>query len=166
MVASLQPVVDGEYPSLTAGTIEKLAQILFEELQMSGYSILIDDVQAAIVCQTRYYAGWAALEVQYSATAAMNLDISLPIAAYEWSFIEPVVRAHCALLQAQRVEGSSSLGGERFGLTESEARTLYNEAREKLPKDAFVAAPFSIDTGLGDQYVTQNGYFWVGGFWP
>jgi hypothetical protein len=60
----------------------------------------------------------------------LNKDYVLSLS--EWGLIEPVIRAHCELIQAQRVEGTGSLGGERFGLSVSEATANYKEAKEDL----------------------------------
>lgn len=144
MPIMLSPVVDGIYPTTTVGTVQTLAQALYDELIMSGYSLTIEDVQLVVNCEAKYYSGWASFETQYTAVAAIPLDLTLPIDAYEWSFLEPLCRAHCDLLQAQRVEGSRSLGGEQFGLQVSEAKQLYDVEREKLPKLAFIAPPYTL----------------------
>lgn len=141
---TLQPLTT-DYPRLTVGTIAELSTTLHAELQMSGYSLLFEDVRDAVLCEAQLYAGWATFEEQRFANAAIELDESLPIDAYEWVFIEPVVRAHCEMLQAIRMEGSRSLGTESFGLSVSEARQIYNEQRDLLPKNAFISAPFTMD---------------------
>lgn len=141
---TLQPFTD-DYARLIAGTVADLSATLHAELQMSGYSLLLDDVRDAVLCEARLYAGWATFEVQRFANAPVELDSTLSIDAYEWAFIEPVIRAHCDMLQAIRMEGSRSLGAENFGLSVSEARQIYQEQRDLLPKNAFISPPFTLD---------------------
>ena len=59
--------------------------------------------------------------------------------------MEPVIRAHCDFIQSQRVEGTGSLGGERFGLSVSEAKQAYADAKLEMKKEAFVESPFTLD---------------------
>ena len=79
-----------------------------------------------------------------AAAIPVMIDQNLTIDAYEWSIIEPVVRAHCDLLQARLVEGSRSLGGDGFGIQVSEAQQNYTMERDKLPRLAFVAPPYTL----------------------
>lgn len=134
------------YPKLTLGTLEVLAGQLHSELQGCGYSLLLSDVEQAALLEVQYYAGWTLLEVQRQSSnpTAVLLDKTVNIDAYEWSIIEPVVRAHCDLMQARLVEGSRSLGGDGFGLQVSEAQQNYVMEREKLPKLAFIAPPYTV----------------------
>jgi hypothetical protein len=140
----LQPHV-GDYPHATVGTVAEIAERLHAELQMSGYSLLFDDVQDILLEEAKFYAGWATFEEQRFANAPIMLDADFKIDAYEWAFIKPVVTAHCEWLQAQRSEASRSLGTEGFGMSVSEARGLYEQQRELLPKNAFIAPPFTFD---------------------
>jgi pyruvate kinase len=140
----LQPH-SGDYPRATVGTIAEISERLHTELQLSGYSLLVDDVQDAMIEEARLYAAWATFEEQRFATLTISLNTSLKIDAYEWAFIKPVVLAHCDWLQAQRNEASRSLGVEAFGLSVSEARGNYDQQRDLLPKNAFIAPPFTLD---------------------
>ena len=133
-------------PRLTVGTIAELSTTLHAELQMSGYSLLLEDVRDVVLSEAANYAAWASFEQQRFINAPIQLDDTLPIDAYEWSMIEVVCRAHCDLLQAIRMEGSRSLGTENFGLTVSEARQIYQEQRDLLPKNAFIEPPYSLST--------------------
>ena len=77
---------------------------------------------------------------------------NLILEGFEYAIIEPCFSANCDLIQAQLVEGSRSMGGDGFGLSVSEAEQAYREAKELMPKNAFVAPPFSFKTmGERDQ---------------
>lgn len=149
-MASLEPSQLSQniwaYPRLNLGTLEVLAGQLHNELQGVGYSLLQSDIEQAVLLEVQYYAGWALLEVQRQSSTPMAvlLNKSVTLDAYEWAMIEPVVRSHCDLLQAKLVEGSRSLGGDGFGLQVSEAQQNYAMEREKLPKLAFIAPPYTV----------------------
>lgn len=140
---TLQPHLT-ENPRLTVGTIAELSITLHAELQMSGYSLLLEDVRDVVLLEAANYAAWASFEQQRFINTPIQLDSTLPIDAYEWSMIEVVCRAHCDLLQAIRMEGSRSLGTENFGLAVSEARQIYQEQRDLLPKNAFIEPPYML----------------------
>lgn len=131
------------YPHAIAGTIASLAESVYEALLMKGYSLVPEEVEKIITDECRYYSGWAMLEAQKMKQT--NIDCSLSLHAYEWALIEPVVMASCDEMQANRVEATGSLGTERFGLSVGEAKQIYNQRRDELPKMAFVAEPYSID---------------------
>ena len=133
------------YPKLVLASIADIALQLHEELNGSGYSLLLADVEKVILAETQIYAAWALLECQKQQQSSL-LDHDTTLHAYEWAIIEPVARAHCDLLQARLVEGSRSLGGDGFGLQVSEAQQNYLQAKEMLAKSAFVAPPYSLDT--------------------
>ena len=138
-----------DYSHVTLGTVADLSAQLYLELQGGGYSLLQVDIQQAILLEVQYYSGWAVLEVQKKAAAIpVMIDQNLTIDAYEWSIIEPVVRAHCDLLQARLVEGSRSLGGDGFGIQVSEAQQNYTMERDKLPRLAFVAPPYTLGKSI------------------
>ncbi len=131
------------YPSSQAGTIQELALGLFDLLTLSGYSLSQDEIETLILAECRYYAGWAAFQAQEKAKVA--LDSSLTIECFEWSILEQVIRAHCNVVEAQRIEALKSLGGAEFGLSASEASQLYLEERAKLPQLACIEPPFSLE---------------------
>lgn len=142
----LQPVVGlNDAPRAGVGTLGEIAQRLHSELVLSGYSVFVEDVQSAVLEEARLYASWAAFEVQRVATAPVTLDLTLIIDAYEWSFIEPVVRAHVEMIEARRGEASVSLGAQTYGMQYAEAQRIYQEQRDLLPKNAFINPPYSID---------------------
>ncbi|MEY2864251.1 MAG: hypothetical protein RLY58_1958, partial [Pseudomonadota bacterium] len=87
-------------PRLIAGTVGSATTALYQEMMLSGYSVSDDDVKDACLDEVRYYATWATLEVQRTATAPIELDHVLTLDAYEWEIILPVVRAHIAMIQA------------------------------------------------------------------
>ena len=131
------------YPSSQAGSVAELSDLVTNELVMSGYSLDQDDVQTIILAECRYYSGWAMFEAQKS--SVISLDGSLVLDAYEWSILEPAIRAHLDLKQAQRMEAIKSTGSVDFGLSVSEATQIYNERRDELAQKAFVAPPYSFD---------------------
>lgn len=136
--------VDGiTYPESIAGTVALLAENVYESLLIKGYSLALDEVEQIIINECRYYSGWAMFEAQK--IAITPIDCGLNLHAYEWAIIEPVVKAMCDDVQANRVEAIGSLGAERFGLSASETNQIYNQRRDELPKLAFVAEPYSID---------------------
>jgi len=131
------------YPSSQAGTVAELSDLVTNELLMSGYSLGQDDVQSIILAECRYYSGWAMFEAQKS--SVISLDDSLVLDAYEWSILEPAIRAHLDLRQAQHMEAIKSLGATDFGLSVSEARQIYLQERAEVPKTAFVEPPYSLE---------------------
>lgn len=131
------------YPSSQAGTVEELADLVAHELVMSGYSLDQDDVKTVILAECRYYSGWAMFEAQKS--SVISLDGSLILDAYEWSILEPAIRAHLDLKQAQRMESIKSTGLADFGLSVSEAKGIYSQERSEIPKTAFVEHPYSLE---------------------
>jgi hypothetical protein len=131
------------YPSSQAGTVLELSDLVESALVMSGYSLDQGDVQSVILDECRYYSGWAMFEAQKS--SVISLDDSLVLDAYEWSILEPAIRAHLDLKQAQRMESIKSLGASDFGLSVSEARQIYIQERAEMPKTAFVEPPYSLE---------------------
>lgn len=146
MPMQLMPDDQSLYPRVVAGSISALSLQLHDELSSIGYSLLPEDVTKAFINEVQYFVGWAVLSCQRGSTVAVFLDESIVLDAGEWAIIEPVVRAHTDVLQAQLVEGSRSLGGDGFGMSVSEAKQNHTIEREKLQKLAFVEAPFSFKT--------------------
>lgn len=139
-----------QYPYAVVGTLRQFCQDLYEELLTSGYSLLLDDIELLALTDVKLLAGWTRLDAQYvddasvlPMTISLTLDISL--LADEWAIVLPVIRAHCDLLQARRMEGSQALGVQPFGIGSSEALQTYNTAIEQMKKEAFNHTPFSID---------------------
>lgn len=146
MANTLSPVtLEQAYPPITVGTLTELSDRLYLELAQSGYALMPEDIQAVMIEAASMYAAWATFNIQETQDTAQPLDGSLPLDASEWFIMQPLVRSHCDLLQARRMEGAGSLGGERFGLSVGEAQQIYDLAREALPKDATVIAPYSIE---------------------
>ena len=146
MAMILNPYNGTHYPDAEAGTIESLALHLQLELSNSGYSLLDEDVLGFYLIETQYYAAWAMLECQKKATNSIMLDKDVTLMAYEWAIIDPVIRAHCDMVQAHLIEACSSLGWPGFNLTVNEATQIYKDEREKLQKAAFCEKPFSFKT--------------------
>lgn len=143
----LNPYQDGAYQNSEAGSIASLSDRLFDEYGLIGYSLTPDDILTAIVSDMTFYAGWEATS-QQAKGVAVTINAQYVITIDEWAVLEPVVRAHCDFIQAQRVEGTGSLGGERFGLSVSEANQNYINAKEVMKKEAFIEPPFTF--GFGD----------------
>lgn len=131
------------YPSSQAGTVTELSDLVTHELVMSGYSLDQDDVQSIILAECRYYSGWAMFEAQKN--SVISLDGGLILDAYEWSILEPAIRAHLDLKQAQRMESIKSIGSADFGLSVSEARQIYIQERAEIPKTSFIEPPYSLE---------------------
>lgn len=134
------------YILANAGTVGDIALQLHQELQARGYSLLFEDVLFAAMTDVQYYTSWAVLEVQRKDGENVFLDKDTPLEAYEWAIIEPVLRAHCDLIQANLMESSRSLGGEQFGLTVSEASQSYAEAKRNMQNEAFIEPPVALKT--------------------
>lgn len=131
------------YPSSQAGSVAELSDLVTNELVMSGYSLDQDDVQTIILAECRYYSGWAMFEAQKS--SVISLNGSLVLDAYEWSILEPAIRAHLDLKQAQRMEAIKSTGSVDFGLSVSEAKNIYSQERAEIPKTSFIEPPYSLE---------------------
>lgn len=134
------------YPKVIAGTIAQIAHALFLELQSTGSSLLEDDVLNSCLVHVKHYASHAVLSCQRRLLVATEIDKNIILQGFEWSIIDPVIRAHCDLNQAKLVEGSRSMGGDGFGMTVSEALQIYNDQRERLPRNAYIEPPFSFAT--------------------
>lgn len=137
---------NGQYQNSEAGNIASLADILFTEYALSGYSLTPDEVTTALIADFKLYAGWASTYTQDQGLTT-EVDGTQILSFAEWGILEPVIRAHCELIQANRMEGTGSLGGERFGLSVSEASPMYAEAKEKMKSDSFVEEAFFIPCG-------------------
>lgn len=123
------------------GNVITVSALVANEFTMVGYSLTDLDIQSALISDFALYAGWC---TPYTKENFLEtpLDETQVISFNDWAVLEPLVRAHCELLQAQRVEGTGSLGNERFGLSVSEATQNYNLAKETMKKEAYVEAPF------------------------
>lgn len=131
------------YLSARAGTVAELSSLVYDELTLSGYSLGVDDIQLVMLAECRFYAGWAMFESQ--SDSVIEIDENLVIDQGEWSILEPVIRANLDLKQAQRMESIKSLGTQEFGLTVSEAKQLYKEERDAMPRLAFVEEPYTLE---------------------
>ena len=125
------------------GNILTVSALVAHEFSMAGYSLTDLDVQSALIADFAIYAGW---NTPYSKENNLPtpVDETQIISFNDWAVLEPLVRAHCELLQSQRVEGTGSLGNERFGLSVSEATQNYNLAKENMKKEAYVEPPFTL----------------------
>ncbi|WP_147433940.1 hypothetical protein [Acinetobacter chengduensis] len=131
------------YLSTKAGTVAELTSLVFGELTLSGYSLGEDDILNVILAECRFYAGWAMFESQNH--SVIELDENLVIDQGEWAILEPVIKANLDLKQAQRMESIRSLGAQEFGLSVGEAKQMYKEERDAMPRLAFIEEPYSLD---------------------
>ena len=69
-----------------------------------------------------------------------------------------MVRAHCDLVQARRMEGAQGLGVQQTGMMTSEALQLYKDAVEVMKKEAFQCQPFSVE--VPDTERKRDDLFW------
>jgi len=149
---ALYPVTasDDHHP-IVAGTLGDIKTLLNVDLSRSGYSLTASEVLDHLKSAVLFYASWATLEVQRrqteGSTTPLPIDETLALDADEWKIIEPLVRAECDVMQAYRSEAARSMGMDAYGLGVSEAVQVLMELKrpENLPKQAFVAEPFSID---------------------
>ena len=126
-----------------AGTIASLALMLEKEYAIKGYSIDQVEIEVALIADFLFYSGWESTEQQKKGIEA-NLDRDYIVHVHEWAIIDDLVRAHCELLQATRMEAVASIGAERHGLSVSEADQAYKTAKEEMKGLAFVEESFVI----------------------
>lgn len=150
------------------GTLIQVAQDLYDELVTSGSSVTLNDVVKIVITNTKKYAGWSG-EMQHCPSDTQDCKSPLlvitqntVIGVDDWIIVEPVVRAHCDLVQARRMEGFQGLGGQMSGMAASEALQLYKESLEAMKKEAFQFQPFSVETINKDDEVSQ---FFAGTGW-
>lgn len=133
------------------GTIQDAAQELYDELLTTGSSVRLSEVVKVLITNTKKYAGWSG-ELQHHPSVKDDDKPLLAITANtvlgvdDWLIIEPIVRAHCDLVQARRMEGAQGLGVNPTGMTTSEALQLYKDAIEQMKREAFQGQPFSVET--------------------
>lgn len=135
--------IDEFFQISQAGDIKSLAMALLDEYQTMGYSLTQEDIETILINDYVFYAGWAYTQAQRNAQQLINRDAIISVG--EWGIMSQMIRHHCDYMHAQRMEGSGSLGGERFGLDVGTARQNYETAQENLKKDAFVEEVFTVD---------------------
>ena len=142
--------LDGYY---VVGSINDAAKELYDELLTSGSSLLLSDVVKVFINTTKKYVGWSGRLLNkplpgsdLSQKPLLMITENTVIDVTDWLIIEPVIRAHCDLVQARRMEGAQGLGVNPTGMSSSEARGYYDEALLKMQKEAFQGEPFTIKT--------------------
>lgn len=139
----LSPIENGQIEESEAGTIASLSDRLFNGYDLMGYSLTPDEVQMALIEDFLLYAGWKTTYTQNKGMQSpMNENQILSVT--EWMIIEPVIRAHCELIQASRMEAAGSLGTERYGLSVSEAAPAYSDAKREMEGKTFFESPVFI----------------------
>lgn len=157
-------------PKYINGTIADICQNLYEELVTTGYSLLYTDVENIIFTELKDYLAWNG-EIKslqdVASDSLMHLDISpdTELTIEEWTIIKPCVMAHCEIMQAKRMEGVQNLGVQPVGVSSSEAKQVYHEARLQMQKEAFDCEPFSVEnTSIDKRSVTTtkitNKFWW------
>lgn len=140
------------------GTIQDIADQLYDELLTTGSSAMLSDVIKILILNTEKYAGWSG-ELQHCpkddescVKPLLVITENTVIGMDDWVIIDPVVRAHCDLVQARRMEGAQGLGVQPSGMSSSEALQYYKEALDVMKRESFQCQPFSVevpeDTGL------------------
>lgn len=151
------------------GTIQEASSELYDELLTTGSSMLLSDVVKVFVMSTKKYVGWSGqlttlpvdpMEAGSTVRPKLIINENTVISVGDWLIIEPVVRAHCDLVQAKRMEGAQGLGVNSTGMTTSEARGYYDEAIKQMQKEAFQAEPYTIETPQKSPYeiIEFNGF--------
>lgn len=148
------------------GTLFEVASDLYDELVTSGSSVTIDDVVKIVIDATKKFAAWSG-EMQHcpkedASCKSPLLDITqnTVVTVDDWVLIEPVVRAHCDLVQARRMEGYQGLGGQPSGMLSSEALQYYKEALEVMKKEAFQFQPFTVQVEVEGVRPVNRFNFW------
>ena len=132
------------------GTIQDAAQELYDELLTTGSSVRLSEVVKVLITNTKKYAGWSG-ELQHHPSVKdddkplLTITANTVLGVDDWLIIEPMVRAHCDLVQARRMEGAQGLGVQQTGIMTSEALQLYKDAVEVMKKEAFQCQPFSVE---------------------
>ena len=145
------------------GTIQDAAQELYDELLTTGSSVRLSEVVKVLITNTKKYAGWSG-ELQHYPSVKdddkplLTITANTVLGVDDWLIIEPMVRAHCDLVQARRMEGAQGLGVQPTGMTTSEALQLYKDALELMKKEAFQCQPFSVE--VPDTERRRDDLFW------
>lgn len=145
------------------GTIQDAAQELYDELLTTGSSVRLSEVVKVLITNTKKYAGWSGELQHYPSDSAddkplLTITANTVLGVDDWLIIEPMVRAHCDLVQARRMEGAQGLGVQPTGMTTSEALQLYKDALELMKKEAFQCQPFSVE--VPDTERKRDDLFW------
>ena len=145
------------------GTIQDAAQELYDELLTTGSSVRLSEVVKVLITNTKKYAGWSGELQHYPSDSAddkplLTITANTVLGVDDWLIIEPMVRAHCDLVQARRLEGAQGLGVQPTGMTTSEALQLYKDALELMKKEAFQCQPFSVE--VPDTERKRDDLFW------
>ena len=109
MAMKLLPESEGY--AVVAGSIQQLSEELYKEYQLSGYSILLDDIVKAFLDEAKYYAGWAVLDCQTKATTSIELNETIVLSGDEYVIIQPLVKLtviFCKLDWLKLLVGSES----------------------------------------------------------
>lgn len=121
-------------------TANEYAKMIYEELSLSGFALMPEQVNFAVNHGVRTYSTWASFEVEYNDQDPLNR----PLTVEEWGILEPFVRAHCNLLQARLVDASRPMGIEGFiDINSAEANLKEEEAI--LIHKAYYEPPITFD---------------------
>ncbi len=142
---------DSNTPKYTKGSISDISQNLYEELLTTGYSLLFSDIEGVILSEIKDYIAWngelkSLEDKETDKLLPIDIDGETILTLDEWAIIEPVVIAHCDIMQAKRMEGVQNLGVQPVGMTASEAKQAYREVKLQMQKEAFDCEPYSVET--------------------
>ena len=156
-------------PSYSVGTILDISKSLYDELLTSGSSLLESEVLSIVIKATTRYVAWSGgLQVKpnedltddlTSDLIYLNISQATQLTLDEWAIIEPVARAHAAVIQADRMESIQGLGITQSGQSKSEAEQIFREAVEQMKKEAFQCEPFTVEL-VGDTVTTAIANTW------
>ncbi len=148
------------------GTLQDAAGELYDELLTTGSSLLLSDVIKVFIINTKKYAGWSG-ELQHCPAVdesckkpLLVIDENTVLGMDDWIILEPVVRAHCDLVQARRMEGAQNLGVQPAGMMSAEAKQYYDDAILNMKREAFQFQPFSIDMPEDNRRYPNQPWLW------
>ncbi|WP_199506826.1 MULTISPECIES: hypothetical protein [unclassified Psychrobacter] len=140
------------------GSIEQVANELYDELLTTGSSLLDEEVLKIVINAAKAYHTWSGELAATDDNGVLTIDSATVIAVDDWEIMQPVVLAHCDLTQARRLEAMQE---PNAGISTSEAMQLYKDALATMKKEAFQFMPASFDLGEDD----KDGAINLSGFW-
>lgn len=133
------------------GSLKDASDELYDELLTTGSSVMLSDIVKIMIVNTKKYAGWSG-ELQHCpkddascVKPLLTITENTVLGVDDWLIIEPVVRAHCDLVQARRMEGAQNLGVQPAGMSSSEALQYYKDSLDVMKREAFQCQPFSVE---------------------
>ena len=116
------------------GSIEQVANDVYDEILTTGSSLLDDEVLKIVVKAAKAYHTWSGELLNTDSNNVLVIEADTLICVDDWEIIKPVVLAHCDLAQARRLEAMQEVN---TGISTSEALQLYKDALELMKREAF-----------------------------